>query len=112
MMTIAEVPEFIRRAEKLLSDQERRDVMDYLAAHPRVGDLMEGTGGVHKLRWRPRWTRQEWRSPRHLLLPQRGYAALYLLTLFGKHERANLSKAERNELSKLVQMLVLAWIKR
>lgn len=36
-MTIAEVPEFIRRAEKLLSDQERRDVMDYLAAHPRAG---------------------------------------------------------------------------
>ena len=36
---------------------------------------------------------------------------LYLLTLFGKHERANLSKAERNELSKLVQGLG-AWIKR
>ncbi len=36
---------------------------------------------------------------------------LYLLTLFGKHERANLSKAERNELSKLTQALVRACIK-
>lgn len=31
---------------------------------------------------------------------------LYLLTFFGKDERANLSKAERNELAKLVKLLV------
>lgn len=37
MITIAEVPEFSRRAEKLLSDQERRDLMEYLAAHPEGG---------------------------------------------------------------------------
>ncbi|XKG96266.1 hypothetical protein LG323_14780 [Marinospirillum sp.] len=31
---------------------------------------------------------------------------LYLLTLFGKGERANLSKADRNALSRLVTVLV------
>jgi len=31
---------------------------------------------------------------------------MYLLTIFGKNERANLSKAERNELAKLVDLLV------
>lgn len=51
MQTIAETPEYIRRAEKLLADAERRDLLRYLAAHPRSGDLMEGTGGVRKLRW-------------------------------------------------------------
>lgn len=111
MMTIAEVPEFIRRAEKLLSDQERRDVMDYLAAHPRAGDLMEGTGGVRKLRWR-RGGRGKSGGVRVIYYFHSEEMPLYLLTLFGKHERANLSKAERNELSKLVQVLVLAWIKR
>ena len=34
---------------------------------------------------------------------------LYLLTLFAKNERANISKAERNELSGLVDLLVSAW---
>ena len=34
---------------------------------------------------------------------------LYLLTLFAKNERANLSKAERNELAELVGLLVAAW---
>ena len=31
---------------------------------------------------------------------------LYLLTVFGKNEQANLTKAERNELAKLVDLLV------
>ncbi len=34
---------------------------------------------------------------------------LYLLTLFAKGDRANLSKAERNELAGLTALLVQAW---
>ena len=34
---------------------------------------------------------------------------LYLLTLFAKGDRANLSKAERNELSEVVDLLVDIW---
>ena len=51
MITIAEVPEYIRQAEKILTEAARQDVMNYLAAHPKAGDLIEGTGGIRKLRW-------------------------------------------------------------
>jgi hypothetical protein len=51
MLTIAELPEYIRCAEKLLSASERMDIISYLAAQPKAGDLMEGTGGIRKLRW-------------------------------------------------------------
>jgi len=34
---------------------------------------------------------------------------LYLLTLFAKGDRANLSKAERNELADLTEILVGIW---
>jgi hypothetical protein len=37
---------------------------------------------------------------------------LYLLTIFAKNERANLSKAERNELAGLVDLLVQVWFER
>lgn len=50
MLTIAELPEYQKRAGKLLSDDDRRDLILYLAAYPRAGDLIEGTGGVCKLR--------------------------------------------------------------
>ena len=35
---------------------------------------------------------------------------LYLITIFAKNEQANLSKAERNELAELVDLLVQIWL--
>jgi hypothetical protein len=34
----------------------------------------------------------------------------YLLKLFAKNERANISKAERNRLAELVEVLVQIWL--
>jgi hypothetical protein len=51
MQTIVELPEFRRKSDKLLSDSERLSVINYLAAHPAAGDIMQGTGGIRKLRW-------------------------------------------------------------
>lgn len=96
MLTIAEVPEYIRRAEKLLTETGRREILDYLAANPKAGEIMEGkSGGVRVIYY--------FHSD---LMP------LYLLTVFAKNERANLTRAERNELAGLVDMLVAAWLDR
>ena len=35
---------------------------------------------------------------------------LYLLTVFGKGQKANIDKAERNELGKLVKILEHYWL--
>ncbi len=107
MQTVAETPEYVRRAEKLLSDDERRDLLSYLAAHPRAGDLMEGTGGVRKLRW-TRGGRGKSGGVRVIYYFHSATLPLYLLTLFAKNERANLSRAERNALAELVDILVAA----
>lgn len=37
LITVAELPEYARKAEKLLSESERRDVIDYLASRPKGG---------------------------------------------------------------------------
>lgn len=111
MLTVAEVPEYIRRSEKLLSEGERRDVVDYLAAHPKAGDLMEGTGGVRKLRW-GRGGQGKSGGVRVIYYFHSEAMPLYLLTLFAKNERANLSKAERNDLAGLVEILVQTWFER
>jgi hypothetical protein len=111
MLTVAEVPEYIRRSEKLLSDGERRDVVNYLAAHPKAGDLMEGTGGVRKLRW-GRGGQGKSGGVRVIYYFHSEAMPLYLLTLFAKNERANLSKAERNDLAGLVEILVQTWFER
>ena len=111
MLTIAEVPEYIRQAERLLSAAERQDVLSYLAAHPKTGDLIEGTGGVRKLGW-GRGGRGKSGGVRVIYYYHSELMPLYLLALFAKNEQDNLSKAERNGLAKLVDLLVKSWIAR
>lgn len=111
MQTVAELPEYVRRADRLLAASERREVIDYLANHPRAGDLIEGTGGVRKLRW-GRDGRGKSGGVRVIYYVHSERMPLYLLTLFAKNERANLTKAERNELAGLVDLLVQHWMEK
>ena len=104
LITVAEMPEYIRRAAKLLSESERTDVIDYVAANPKAGDLIQGTGGIRKLRW-ARSGRGKSGGVRVIYYFHSEVLPLYLLTVFGKGEKADLSRAERNELAKLVQVL-------
>ena len=50
-ITIVELPEYIRRAEKLLSNEERSSLLYFLSTHPKAGKIIEGSGGIRKLRW-------------------------------------------------------------
>ena len=105
LTTVTELPEYLRRSSELLNESERKVVIDYLAAHPYAGDLMEGTGGIRKLRW-SRGSRGKSGGVRVIYYYHDERMPLYLLTVFGKNEQANLSKAERNQLAKLVDLLV------
>lgn len=108
---IAELPTYIRLAEKLLSVEERQDLINYLAEHPKSGDLMEGTGGVRKLRWR-RGGQGKSGGVRVIYYFHDDLMPLYLLTLFAKGDKVNLTKGERNELAVLVEALVDVWKER
>ncbi len=108
MQTIAELPEFIKSSRKLLDDDERQDLIRYLSEQPKAGDLMVGTGGVRKLRW-GRGSQGKSGGVRVIYYFHDEQMPLYLLSLFAKNEQANLSLAERNELSGLVDLLVAVW---
>ena len=108
---IAELPTYMRLAEKLLSVEERQDLINYLAEHPKSGDIMEGTGGVRKLRWR-RGGQGKSGGVRVIYYFHDDLMPLYLLTLFAKGVKVNLTKGERNELADLVEALVDAWKER
>ena len=107
MQTIAELPEFIRRADKLLSAAERQELIAHLADAPRTGALMRETGGIRKLRWGREGSGKSG-GVRVIYYYHDGRMPLYLLTVFGKGEGANLSRAQRNDLAKLVKLLVRA----
>ncbi|MBF8224500.1 transcriptional regulator [Halomonas sp. 328] len=52
MYTIIETAMFRRYAEQVWQDDEREAFIAWLASDPLVGDVIPGTGGVRKVRWR------------------------------------------------------------
>jgi len=111
MITVAETTEFIRKAKKLLSDEERQELVSYLSTHPISGNILEGTGGIRKLRWARQGTGKSG-GTRVIYLYHNEGMPLYALTIYGKGKKDNLSQAERNELAKLVDVLIAYWRKR
>ena len=91
LLTVAELPEYLRAAAKLLADTDRRAIINHLAAQPTDGDLIEGTGGVRKLRW-GRDGRGKRGVVRLIYYCHSESMPLYLLTMLAKNERTNLSK--------------------
>ena len=104
MQTIVELPEFQKKSDKLLSNSERLSIINYLASHPSAGDIMQGTGGIRKLRWSAQGKGKSG-GVRVVYYHHNESMPLFLLTLFGKGEKANLTKTERNELAKFTSLL-------
>ena len=51
-ISIAEVKTFIDEAKSVFSEEQYEDLILFLAEHPDAGEVIQGTGGVRKLRWR------------------------------------------------------------
>ena len=50
-ITVAETHSFVRAAARIWSEVELAALVDHLAHNPEDGDIIQGTGGVRKLRW-------------------------------------------------------------
>ena len=52
MYTVVETPLFERLADACWTEEERYAFVAFIAAHPEAGDVVPGSGGVRKVRWR------------------------------------------------------------
>jgi hypothetical protein len=50
-MTVVETREFLSRAKPLMSGSERMELVAFVGANPEAGEIIQGTGGVRKIRW-------------------------------------------------------------
>jgi len=105
MQTIVELPEFIRRAAALVSDREKQNIINYLAAHPHAGAILQGTGGIRKFRWAS-GNKGKSGGVRVVYYYHNKTLPLFILSVFSKSDKANLTKSERNELCKFTTHLI------
>ena len=106
--TVVETRSFVTRAKEVLSADERQRLIGEIARVPDAGTILAGTGGVRKLRFGTRG-RGKSGSVRVIYYYHDASMPIFLLTVFAKNEKANLSQAERNAIKKLVIELVAAY---
>jgi len=104
MQTVVETRHYMARAEKILSDAERHEFINVIASQPLSGVLLVGTGGIRKMRF-ARGARGKSAGVRVIYFVHDLEHPIFLLEIFAKNEKANLSSAERNALADFVQQI-------
>lgn len=103
LQTVVETPEFLRRAKAIMSDEERTALVDFVAANPEAG-LSLG-GGLRKLRF-AREGGGKRSGYRTIYVFGGTHVPIFLVTVFAKNEKDNLSRAEQAELVSLSKALL------
>jgi hypothetical protein len=92
--TVAETPQFLRDCAAVgVADDERKAIVDAVAADPRQGVEIRGSGGVRKIRVAGRGKGKSG-GYRVMLAYIAPHAPVYLLALLSKGDRANFTAAE------------------
>lgn len=100
MQAVLETDTFSNSAKTIgLTESERHEIATRIGDNPKIGDLIKGTGGARKMRF-PRQGRGKSSGYRVITYFAGEDVPVFLLDVYAKGERIDLTQAERNELRK------------
>ncbi len=101
-MTFKETGVFTRQIRKLIPDDQYREFQQELIFNPTAGDVIKGSGGLRKIRWRSASKRKRG-GIRIIYYWYMADREIYLLLAYGKNEKNDLSPKEVKILRTLVE---------
>lgn len=103
-ISIVETSAFIKRAEKIVTDDELDNIKELLAENPEIGDLIRGSGGIRKVRVA---AQQKGKSggARVIYYFYNETIPLFLLDIYAKSEKIDLKKTELEALRKITEKI-------
>ncbi len=103
LITVVETPSYLAAAKGLLSEAERKAVVDTIAADPECGITLGG--GIRKVRIGIDG-RGKRGGGRVVYIYAGQDVPVFLLTVFAKNEAANLSRSEQAALSEAAALII------
>lgn len=100
-MEIIETAVFSKQVQKAWSDEEYRAFQLHLILAPDAGAVINGSGGLRKIRWRIRG-RGKRGGARVIYYWQSSAGQIFLLFLYPKNVRTDLSPPELRTLRRLI----------
>jgi hypothetical protein len=110
-MAVVETEVFLRQSAEIWTDEERNAFVDFIARNPEAGDIIPGSGGVRKVRWR--WDGGGKRGGvRIIYFYLRKNVPLYLLMIYRKSRQADLSPDAKEAVQNFAERLKRAYRSR
>ena len=106
LQTVVELPEFQRRAKAIMSDSEREAAIVWIAGNPDAGVSLGG--GLRKVRI-PRESGGKSGGFRTIYVFGGRHMPIFLITVFAKNEKANLTAKEQAAAVDLSTDIVAMW---
>lgn len=99
-----ELPAFERHRKNYLSDDSFREFQWMLINHPEAGDIIEGTGGLRKIRFKDAKRNKGKRGGLRVIYYwwQKG-AQFWLFTIYNKDEMSDLTPDQKKLLKELLK---------
>jgi len=106
LKTFIESGEFTAWVKSYLTDDDLAAMQRELLAEPEIGDVIPGCGGLRKLRVAdPKRGKGKRGGARVVYLHIAGADQIYLITVYGKDQKDDLSADDKKLYRQLVQML-------
>lgn len=107
-VTVVELKAFVAKAAGLFSEDEREALVEFLSYNPLAGAVIKGTGGIRKLRWGAKGKGKSG-GARVIYFFHDDEMPLFLLTAYGKNEKADLAPDEKAEFREMIDVLVSSY---
>ena len=105
MVTIVELASFKKAVKKLLSEESIDNLKLFLSENPTAGDMIKGTGGLRKIRWSLDNNKGKSGGSRVIYYYQNENKPLFLVTVYIKSKKEDLTQEEVNVFAKLTNEL-------
>ena len=101
-MVIIETSIFTKRIKELMTDEIYRELQDILVAYPESGKLIQGSGGLRKIRWGTASIGKRG-GVRVIYYFANNKNRIFMLMVYAKNERSDLTKEQLSLLKKVVE---------
>ena len=101
MYTVIETPVYAGKVKRILTDDEREAFAVFIAQNPKAGSVVQGSGGVRKVRWAQKGSGKSG-GARVIYYNRLENGEIWLLTLYAKSDRSTIPAHELKMIKEVI----------
>jgi len=104
MIRIIELPTFLKSIKKLFSDVDKKKLYEMLCINPELGNIIQGTSGVRKIRF-SHGNKGKRGGSRVIYYYHVSESEILMITAYAKNKQEDISEDQKKAMRNLIKQL-------